>query len=94
MFIKTFIALTIIVIANTSTFYFLRDAECVKVGLKGCESWKESNMISKTGWTYFCFSENTYVHTPNGPRSMAQLRIGDEVMGIDPSTGKNGYSKI
>jgi hypothetical protein len=43
-------------LAQATTFYFSRDAVCQKVGLAGCAQWKEVSLVSKSGWTYYCFS--------------------------------------
>lgn len=68
-------------------FMFIRDIECVSVGKNGCEKWKESSIFMMRTSSFFCFSGSTYVQTKNGPRQMAHLKLGDEILGLNSESG-------
>jgi len=42
----------------------------------------------------FCFPGNAKVISPSGPKDMAQLRIGDELLGFNPAAGKVEFTKV
>ncbi len=44
--------------------------------------------------SFFCFSGTTYVQTKNGPRQMAHLKLGDEILGLNSESGKVEFSPM
>jgi hypothetical protein len=59
-------------------FYYRRVLDCLVSDTRICTHWNESTSLAySTYYTTYCLSEHTSVLTPDGPRSMRQLTIGD-----------------
>ena len=93
---KVLVLLLLLAVVFSDRFYYLRVLDCINYNTKGCVNWKESTTLSyATYWsTYFCLSRNSYVRTPDGPKSIKELTVGDKVWGYDPKTGNQNFSKL
>eukprot|EP00747_Dinoflagellata_sp_TGD_P163726 gnl/TRDRNA2_/TRDRNA2_182724_c0_seq1.p1 gnl/TRDRNA2_/TRDRNA2_182724_c0~~gnl/TRDRNA2_/TRDRNA2_182724_c0_seq1.p1 ORF type:complete len:572 (+),score=57.60 gnl/TRDRNA2_/TRDRNA2_182724_c0_seq1:114-1829(+) len=41
-----------------------------------------------------CFPGNAKVISPTGPKELAQVRLGDELLGFNPATGQNEFTTV
>ncbi|GLH07236.1 Protein hedgehog [Gryllus bimaculatus] len=56
-----------------------------------CSVKSESSQAAKSGG---CFAAESTVQTPGGRRALAELRVGDEVLALDPATGRLAFSPV
>lgn len=87
---------TILLVLTTAQddFAYQHTLECTTIGAKGCLNWNKTTIISENMSTYSGFSANSSVLTRKGPRTMAHLQLGEELLGVDPNTGHHGYSQV
>lgn len=68
----------IIILTQADDFYYTRVLDCLTNNTKQCTYWKETSRLNYyTYYATYCFSENTYVLTSQGPKPMRQLIVGD-----------------
>ena len=88
------LAFIFIFVLEVDSYNFQRTLSCSQVGPKGCLHWERNTTIFDIVEGYSGFSANTSILTKNGQKNMSELHIGDEVFGLDPNTGKHGYSQV
>jgi hypothetical protein len=57
-----------------------------------CKLWRQTGSIKPEPKA--CFSEDALVITPNGPKAMVELQVGDELLGFDHATGQTTFTKV
>ena len=88
------ICLTALLLSQAAPFEFKHTLECTEVGSQGCLSWNRSVSIAENLPIYSGFPANTYILTRKGPCAINDIQVGDLVMGLDPKTGHEGYSRV
>jgi hypothetical protein len=92
---KIVLLLVLLGVVYGDNFYYSRVLACTQNDTKRCLHWNESTMlIYSTFFSVYCLSEHNYVLTPEGPKSMQNLTLGDELWSYDATTGKQGFSKL
>ena len=91
---QVFLGLVLFFAFQAAGYNFERTLSCNKVGPKGCLHWNRTMTIFDIVEGYSGFAANTSVLSKNGHKNMSELQVGDEVFGLDPKTGKDGFSKI
>lgn len=93
---KVLLLLLLLTVVYSDRFFYNRVLDCIKHNTKRCVLWNETTILSyKTYFSrYFCLSRNSYVRTPDGPKSMKDLTVGDKVWGYDPKTGSQNFSEL
>jgi hypothetical protein len=73
---KLILIAILLIIAKGDNFQYGRILDCVANNTKKCTKWKESTILTyQSTFSYFCFSENTFVQTKQGPKTMKSLKI-------------------
>jgi len=88
------IAVIATVLSGCQTYQVKMSYQCITPPVAPntmCMQWEQIGGV-ETPTT--CFPGSATVTTRNGPTSMAELKIGDEILGLDESTGKQEFSRV
>jgi len=64
---------------------------CTNTSAGFCTAWSQKGTFSPS---ISCFPPTAVVITPTGPKNMAELQIGDSVLGHDESSGKEEFTRV
>lgn len=88
------IAVIALVLSGCQTYQVKMSYQCVAPPVPPntmCMQWEQIGGVETPST---CFPGSATVSTHNGPKSMAELQIGDEILGLDERTGKQEFTRV
>jgi len=88
------IAIIATVLSGCQTYQVKMSYQCITPPVAPntmCMQWEQIGGVETPST---CFPGRATVTTRNGPKSMAELKIGDEILGLDESTLKEEFTRV